>query len=332
MTATAVVAERPPRATVGWRDLIGVTWRQHRLMLVGTGVLVLAAIAAMLWVSANVEKDADLIGLPGLRQISDLGELLLAGVLGFSGLIAVFWAAPLLSKEYEQRTHLLVWSQDVSPLRWLAVKTTVLAVVAVAFSVALGVTASFMMHRILEAPAQYPPVFSLFRSPYFDDVALTQAAYALFGFALGLAVSAICRRTVTSMGVTLALFVGVRAVVERFVRPYFQTPVRETNPIGVDGPATSVMQPNSLSVASGNLDAAGNPIDFPRVCNTGSSVHTAQDYHACLRQNGVVSNYRDFQPADRLGFFQFAEFGVFVVLAAVLLLVGLRVVRRMSRV
>lgn len=330
MTATAVVAERPPRAGVGWRELIGVTWRQHRLMLVGTGVLVLVVVAGMLWVSAEMSGQGDArIDLPGLRQISDVGELLLVGVLGFSGLVAVFWAAPLLSKEYEQRTHLLVWSQDVSPLRWLAVKTAVLAVVAVAFSVVLGVTANFMMHRILEVPSQYP-VFNLFRSPYFDDVALTQAGYALFGFALGLAVSAICRRTVVSMGVTLTLFVVVRALVERLVRPYFQAPVRETNPIGVEGPATSTAMPNTLSVDSGYLDGAGAPMDYPRACT--NSYHTAADYYTCLRQNGAVANYRDLQPPERLGFFQFVEFGLYVVLAAALLVVALRVVRRMARV
>ncbi|QWF76704.1 hypothetical protein [Amycolatopsis sp. CA-230715] len=330
MTATAVVAERSPRARVGWGDLIGVTARQHRLMLVGTGVLVLAAIAGMLWVSVEVAGQGDArIGLPGVRQVSDVGELLLAGVLGFSGLVAVFWAAPLLSKEYEQRTHLLVWSQDVSPLRWLAVKTTVLAAVAVAFSVALGVTAEFMMHRILEMPSQYP-AFNLFRSPYFDDVALTQAAYALFGFALGLAVSAICRRTVVSMGVTAALFVGVRAGIERFVRPYFQSPVRQTSPLGVEGPATNELPPNTLTVDSGYLDGAGTTMDYPRSCS--GSYRSAGEYYSCLRQNGIVAHYRDTQPPERLGFFQLAEFGLFVVLAAVLLVVALRVVRRMARV
>src|SRR5258705_1744701 len=41
-------------------------------------------------------------------------------------LIGMFIGVPLLAREHEQRTLLLAWSQDVSPVRWLWTKLALL--------------------------------------------------------------------------------------------------------------------------------------------------------------------------------------------------------------
>ncbi len=41
-------------------------------------------------------------------------------------LAGMFWAAPLVSREYEAGTHRLAWTQSVSPLRWITTKITLI--------------------------------------------------------------------------------------------------------------------------------------------------------------------------------------------------------------
>src|SRR5699024_3205344 len=129
------------RDRVTWRDIIAVGWRQHRSMLLGTGAIVLLGAALMTLISSllvdhgNVDSTLPLLFDMGIAQAT---EALTICITGYSAVVAVFWAAPLLAKEYEQRTHLFAWGQDVSPLRWLAGKTLLLASVAVSFAVLLG--------------------------------------------------------------------------------------------------------------------------------------------------------------------------------------------------
>ncbi|WP_020674159.1 ABC transporter permease [Amycolatopsis nigrescens] len=323
MTATAV---RPAAKRVGWGDLLWIGWRQHRLMLAGTGVLTLGLAAVMTALGLYAASTGDVrASILGFSSVTGTAQLAVAAVMGYSALIAVFWAAPLLAREYEQRTHLLVWSQDVSAARWLIGKATLLTVVAVALSLVLGTASNVMMHQINAAKAGDYPSFNLFDTQYFEVVPLVQAGYALFGFALGLAVSALSRRTVLSMGVTFGIFFVVRGAIAQLVRPYYQPPVRVTYPL--DGQTEQVY--HTLYVSSGMLDAAGNPVEYPTACNRGYS--DADGYRQCLTEQGVVSNYRDFQPTDRLGTFQLIEFGIYTVLAAGLFVLAWSTLRRVSR-
>lgn len=54
-------------------------------------------------------------------------------------LLGVFIAAPLLSREFEQRTHLFAWSQSITKLRWVLVKLGLFAAVVLISAAALTV-------------------------------------------------------------------------------------------------------------------------------------------------------------------------------------------------
>lgn len=312
MSAATVVTFRN---RVGWGDLAWVAWRQHRLMITGTGALVLLTAAAMVVAAFVVDPDVVTSG-------SDFDPRFLAVfVMGYGALVAMFWAAPLLSREYEQRTHLLVWSQDVSAARWLAGKAIVLCSVAVLFALVLGMAGQFMINEVGSGGA--------FDMPYFDTVPLVQVGYTLFGFALGLLASALARKTVLSMGIAAGVYLAVRVLVTNLLRPYYQTPVRETTPL--DAPGQSLpLETDRMWVDAGLLDVEGNPIEYPRSCI--SRDFTGSDgFYDCLRENGVVANYWDYQPGDRLGTFHLIEFGLFTALAVVLFLVTWRIARRVRR-
>jgi hypothetical protein len=60
-------------------------------------------------------------------------------VLALPALLAVFVAAPLVAREVEQGTHTLAWTQSITRIRWFAVKAVVLGVASVTAAVALSV-------------------------------------------------------------------------------------------------------------------------------------------------------------------------------------------------
>jgi ABC-type transport system involved in multi-copper enzyme maturation permease subunit len=196
---SATEAAPVERGPVGFLDLTCLVWRQHRWLIGGTVVAALVLFGTMLVNDAQVTGQnfytcraacgGSILGVFGSH--SAVGDLQATFVAAFGLVIAVFWAAPLIAREYEQRTNLLAWSQDVSPLRWLVGKVVPMVVVAVGVAVALGTAVILLGHKFhsLE-PVEYPP-FSGLR---FEQSVPLQVAYALFGFALGLLASAVLRR------------------------------------------------------------------------------------------------------------------------------------------
>lgn len=134
--------------------MIWLTWRQHRVQIGWTAAVVLPTL-----VPATPRLYSDLV------------------LLVFASAVAVFWGAPLVAREYEERTHLVTWGQDVSPLHWLAGKCLVLC------------GAQTVLALVLD----------------WEQVGVT-----LCGFALGVLTGALLRRTVPAMALTLVLFVLVR--------------------------------------------------------------------------------------------------------------------------
>lgn len=62
-----------------------------------------------------------------------------------------FWAAPLVSGEYEAGTHRLAWTQSVSPLRWISIKIALVFGFAAGFAVVLGVLATWTLDPLTDA-------------------------------------------------------------------------------------------------------------------------------------------------------------------------------------
>ena len=113
--------------------MIWTTWRQHRAEA-AVGALILAALAAAMLVVGSIARDrARALGLPGCAGTCDdaLGRLhddfhsippFITALVAIPLLAGMFWAAPLVSREYEAGTHRLAWTQSVSPLRWITMK------------------------------------------------------------------------------------------------------------------------------------------------------------------------------------------------------------------
>ncbi|HJP78190.1 MAG TPA: ABC transporter permease subunit [Pseudonocardiaceae bacterium] len=313
---TAATTSRPlspalsRRTHIAWRDLAWLGWRQHRI-LIGLTTLGVAIVAGLLWWDA-----ADLSHSTSYPLLTMVFLPCTAGVVG------VFWGAPVLSGEYEQRTHLLVWSQDVSPLRWLTAKIVLLAACAAILWGIIGAADSTFIHAITtnghQVPFQYGPLGSV----GFESWIPLQMIYAVFGFALGLAVSALVRRTVAAMGITLVLFTAARFAVG-LVRPNFVAPLRYAAP-----PTWGLVSPPGLGSMpvgdSWSIDAAGHTVDFPAAC---VNYNNGDVSIPCAKAHGLVATYVDYQPGSRVLPFHLIEFGIFAILAAALLAFALYRIR-----
>jgi hypothetical protein len=351
-----MTSQPAPLASLGTRHgggfvgLAWLTWRQHRWMIVA-GVLGFGLFTAYLWwLDHEIGRLAAVCGGPCSLQStprelltfeisasSALGTPMLA-----SALVAAFLAAPLVSREYEQRTNLLVWSQDVRAAHWLAAKAALLATVAAVLSAVLGFVASGLahrMHNLYDAQLRSHSLFSLY---FFEATPAMQVGYTLFGFALGLAVSALVRRTVPAMGITLVVFIAARLLVHR-ERSYFMPVLRHLEPIsqpaevrfGARKSPMDALGDNPLLVNGGYADAAGNSVTTADQCsrvNVTPGPSSGDVWQACIRDHGVVNTYLDYQPGSRMGTFHLIEEGIFVGLAAVLFVLALWRVRRATTI
>ncbi|MFJ6675341.1 ABC transporter permease [Actinosynnema sp. NPDC091369] len=321
---TTTAAPVTERARVGWGDLAWLTWRQHRWAIVVTALAVGAVAALAVGMASHADATGEAQELFGEWGYLGVSQALASATTVLGAVIAVFWAAPLLSREYEQRTHLVVWSQDVGPLRWLAAKVVLLGVTATALAAVLGVALIKLMNSMNAVVTGFAP-FMPFYSDAFEAAPQVQVGYAAFGFALGLAFSAITRRTVLSMGLTLGVYLAVRAAVAGFWRPFYQEPLRKVETYGQH----TGWNPDNVTwtVRSSYSDAAGNEITFPQGC---SDTRSYVDFTECMDDRGVhfVSEYH---PIDRLVPFQLIEAGIFLAFAAGLLVLAFTWVRRARR-
>jgi hypothetical protein len=107
-----------------------LTWRQHRWALIGSLALTALLVSWLLCVSHDMTTLYNQCRETHCSKNTPKGSVLWAGngpilqaeilvlIVQYTPLlIGVFVGVPVLSREYEQRTLLLAWSQDVSPMR-----------------------------------------------------------------------------------------------------------------------------------------------------------------------------------------------------------------------
>ena len=267
------------------------------------------------------------------------------------GLLGAFWGAPLVAAELESGSFRLAWTQDVSRVRWLALRVAVsgLAGMAVAGLLSWVVTwwASPLDHAGLDQ----------FGS--FDSRDIVPAGYAAFAFALGVLCGVFLRRTVPAMAATLVGFTAARVAFRLLARPVLLPPV--TAALALNPSATGYgssgflplapppsLQPaapdlpnawvTSIGIVNGKGDGltgsvlAGNCPDIGRgggggvvnpFANGSSHVPASQGVagtmHDCVAR--IAATYHEvvtYQPASRYWPLQWAELGVFLAAAVAL--------------
>jgi len=313
--------------------MIWVTWAQHRREALVTGLVLAVAAALLVITGLNMLADFERSGIArcvaqGIRAVGVFAtgtscdavtgafpiswhRLTLPATLALMtlpALLGVFIAAPLLSREFEQGTYLLAWSQSITKLRWAVIKVGLIAAAVVTASSGLAVLVIWW-HGPLDVAG--------FNGPWdaFEIEGLAPVAYATFALALGTLAGLLIRRTVPAMALTLLVFAGVRLLIAQ-IRPHFLA--------SVTGNAQGMMQGSWVISPDYYVDTQGHHLSLEQVNGviSGCSVATGGSPMDCLNQHGIRL-LADYQPLDRFWTFQLIEAALFFVLAIGLVAISL---------
>ena len=318
--------------------MIWVTWAQHRREALVSGLILTAAAALLVITGLIMLADFQSSGAASCAsaggpavgvfaagtscepvvgaffsrwlKLTQTGSLAL---MTLPVLLGVFIAAPLVSREFEQRTYLFAWSQSITSLRWAVVKLGLFVTAVLVSATALMVLVMWW-HSPLDLAGPDGPWAA------FAVQGLAPIAYAVFALSLGTLAGLVLRRTIPAMATTLFAFVGVRILIAQ-VRPHFMT--------AVTGSALDVKHGSWLLSASYYADAQGHHLSDEQVnqmvsayASTNPKTFSGSTVMAYLHQRGV-SLLTDYQPPDRFWTFQLIEAALFFLLAIGLIVASL---------
>jgi hypothetical protein len=308
--------------------MIWVIWRQHRLEALIGGIALALGCVLLVVTGVQLANNYQSTGLAACvaQHLTCTGSReafneffnqgiapLVIWLYALPLLVGMFVGAPLVAGELERGTHRLVWTQSVTRLRWLAVKLGVL----------VGATALvFAGLSALMAWWSGPVNAALGPWNIYDWQGVAPIAYALFALALGIAAGTLAGRSVAAIAATLAVFAGLRLVIEFVLRPSFLPPLSYSWALGVTDPRAYV---GDLDISNGLVAPSGQSLPtLTQLCGgqpAGTSPKapgSGDVFFHCLSAHGVL-NYGMYQPADRFWLFQGIESAIFVALAAALL-------------
>jgi hypothetical protein len=329
-----------------------LVWRQYRLQWAIALALLVAFAAVELvnglqvahaWHTLLTTCPATAASLDGPRAsclqgtiVGALGDNLRLVAETVPALFGILWGAPLVAHELEAGTTTFAWTQGVTRARWLWVKVGWLLLAAALWGGAVAVLVTWWSGPV---NAQQGNAFLVNN---FDTQGIVPIAYSVFAMALGIAAGALLRRTLPAIAVTICGFAAVRLVIAEELRQHLITPVTALVSLtGNGGPsgAAWILQTSFANKAGQVLPSFGNyngpafngtPIKyFPSACqaiiNAPSS--TANALNDCLTRAGF-REYLSYQPGYRFWPIQGIETGLYLVLAAALLAIAWRAVRR----
>jgi hypothetical protein len=309
-----------------------VTWRQHRSQVVAMAGLLVALAAAVvgthLPIQAAYHRDTLSECLPPATRSGcdiivrhfqsefDSWVTALRGLAVLPALAGLFVGAPLLARELEHGTLRFAWTQGITRRRWLLSKTGLLAAATV-----LGAGAASALVMWWRSP--FDTLEGRMAPAGFDVEGLVVPGYALFALALGVLAGLVFRRTVAAMTATLLVFAAVRLAVLKLARPHFLPPLHRIVP-GID----AGRQAGEWVLSDTLVDAGGRGITTGREdLAVLHAQHAGIDPHSYLVSLGW-KRVLSYQPAGRFWTFQLIEAGLFVALAAAVVLATIWLVRR----
>jgi ABC-2 family transporter protein len=291
--------------------MLWLAWRQFRAqaaLALGALVVVVVVLVATRGHVIHVFSNGGAQELTGFYVWI---RLLGTALIGVPALIGAFWGAPLLTREFEDRTYRIVWTQSITRNRWLATKLAVIGVITLAVVAAFALVFTWWSGPI-------DSTGNRIGTATFGSRGIVPIGYALFGLSLGTLLGTILRRTIPAMAASLAGFMIVRMFVQNVVRSRLVgTESVDVAPFGPNGLAGWILssrtvdasgQTLSKSVAEGTLTAA---------CNI---TRSTQDVDAalarCAQQLGI-HDIAQVHPGHQFWALQTAELGLFVVLALI---------------
>jgi hypothetical protein len=335
--------------------MIWLTWRQFR----GSAAIMAATLGALAIALAVTGPDLAATYSAGIAECTVDGSCekfynrffgerelpfmaVTLAVLLLPALVGLFWGAPLITRELEAGTNLLVWNQSITRRRWLAVKLGLTGAAAVAAAGLCGLMVTWWSAPLDESAADQ---MALMAPLVFGARGIAPMGYAAFAFVLGVTVGMLVRRTLPAMALTLAVFAAIQLALPTMLRPHLMTPVTATFELGManmeslsipregGSPPRLLLrdtvpgQPGSWVLANELLDPSGR-VSPGGGGGSGAVVDVSATSGPCAPGNaagdgclGEVNRlgYRQqvtYQPLERFWLFQWIETGIYALLTA----------------
>ena len=339
--------------------MIWLTWRQHRKQALYTLIALAALAAVMVPTGLSMHRDFTDSGLAACLakqgtgiytpssapDCSDLSQrfqsqyspLIFIAILFviLPALVGLFYGAPLVAREVEAGTHRFVWTQGVSRRRWALVKFGLIGAATVVVSAVYTFGMDWWSAPLVANGSRLGPV-------EFDIAGAAAIAYTLFAVALGIFAGTQWRKVLPAMGVTLAGYAVVRVLIETLARPRYLSPLTSSLPITGSEQLNNVsgawIYSNGITNGAGKLVMANTTISCGgrggNVSVSGAVPNSTDPCDGGLLSQGLgpgpFSNTMRYQPASRFWEFQGIESGIFLALAAILIYLAIRRIRRVA--
>jgi ABC-type transport system involved in multi-copper enzyme maturation permease subunit len=326
-----------------------LTWRQFRAQtLVAAGALALLAIY-LVYLGNEIRSFYDtkivncaaqacyLARMDFRNTFSNAISVMVVLLIAVPGLIGVFWGAPLVAQELEQRTDRLVWNQSVTRTRWLAVKLAVVGLCSAA------VTGLFSLLLTWSASRYDQVIGERFAALSFGSRNIVPIGYALFAFVLGTVLGMVLRRTLPAMAITLAVFAALQLLIPTVVRENLMPPVTDnvavTTAVLNSGVGIHLNDNNTFDIQGYVADGAWSLGFSSPLYKADGSRYLSQDAQPCLIPGDkdksdactAAQNLHfkyTYQPGSRYWTFQWIELSMFVALSLALAVFGFIWLRR----
>ena len=291
--------------------MMWLAWRQFRVQ---TAFALGATLAVVVVLAATRSRIVDIYGTTGSNELTGFYvwlRLLGTALIGVPAFIGAFWGVPLLTREFEDRTYKMVWTQSITRNRWLATKIAVIGVVSVAVVAVFALVFTWWSGPI-------DSTGSRIESSDFGSRGIVPIGYALFALALGILAGTILRRTIPAMAASLTAFMIVRMFIQKVVRSHLVG--TESVNIPSFGPSGS----RDWILSSRTVDATGQTLSKSAAENTlTAACHITRQTQnvdaalaACGRKLGI-HDIAQVHTGDQFWALQTAELGLFVSLAAI---------------
>jgi hypothetical protein len=347
MTVLTIPAQPGPdtaRPPIPWRRMAWVTWRQHRLTLIGVPGL-LGALAGYLLI-AGLRSHHAYAALIACHPAGSLGcgrtgaefsstywtqaDIVLILLNLAPALIGAFAGAPVLARELETGTYRYAWTQGFGRERWTIAKLALLAVTVTAAAGALSQVFAWFFQPFLSQEG-----LNVLAATVFDTRGIAFAAWTLAAFAIGSLAGMLIRRIVPAMAVTLGVYAGLALATWLFLREHYLPAVVTSNPnFSFSTSAGAGSSPWVLSTwftGPGGRPASQSAINgLLRAYQPGgrsAQGSPANGLARVLAQHGYTQWTR-YLPVSRFWPMQFIEAGWLLVLSVLLIAVTVGLVRR----
>lgn len=344
MTVRTMPVASGPATTprpVPWRNMLWVTWRQHRAMLVSLGA-VLGAAAVLLLVS-GLWVHHHFSALMACRPLSSqacealnrsfntdwtLGNTLNIFVNLAPALIGAFTGPVVMARELEAGTFKFAWTQGIGRVRWTIAKLALLGVVVAVVTWAFSQLFSWFFAPFL----QQQGTLTVFSAGVFDTRGVVFAAWCLAAFAIGAFLGMLFRRVIGAMAATLGAYLGLQSLTWLVLRARYPFALVTSNanlfaPQGGSGPGNSFpsVAPNSAPwvLSTGYTGPGGKPASQSAVNQvlslfpTHGAPKVNETVTQALAQHGITQWWR-YIPVSRFWPMQLFEAGWLLILSALL--------------